>query len=132
MKAISSNMAKGLGTKSKVTCIDNSGAKKLEIISVRGFKGKRRTKPHAGVADMVNCKVIMGVEKVRYKVHKAVIVRQRREYRRPDGTRISFEDNAAVIVNDKGEIIGNRIKGPVAKEAVERFPSIGKIAKIIV
>ena len=56
----------------------------------------------------------------------------RKEYRRADGVRISFEDNAAVVVNEKFEPIGNIVKGPVAKEAIERFPTLGKIASIVI
>lgn len=133
MKAVSSKITKNLLVGSHMNCADNSGAKVLEIISVRGFKGKRRTKPHGGVASVVKCKIIKGNEKVRHEVFHAVIIRQRKEYRRPDGMRISFEDNAAVIVVDeKGEPKGSVIRGPVAKEVVERFPTIGKQASIIV
>ena len=64
---------------------------------------------------------------------KSVIVRQRKEYRRIDGTRIKFEDNAAVIVkDDKGNPKGTILKGAVAKEAVDRWGNIAKISKIIV
>ncbi len=133
MKGISSKVTKNLLVGSRMNCADNSGAKELEIISVRGFKGKRRTKPHAGVASLVRCRVRRGNEKVRHEIFHAVIIRQRKEYRRPDGMRISFEDNAAVIVTDeKGEPKGTLIRGPVAKEVVERFPIIGKQASIIV
>jgi len=132
MKAISSSITKSLPVGSVLVCADNTGAKELQIISVKGFKGIRKTKPAAGVASFINCKVRKGTEKVRHEVHKAVIIRQRKEYRRPDGMRISFEDNAAVIVNEKGEPKGTLIKGPVAREVVERFPVIGKIASVIV
>lgn len=132
MKAVSSKVTKTLMPETTLVCADNSGAKILQIISVRGYKGTRRTKPKAGVASPVNCRVYRGNEKVRKQVHKAVIIRQRKEYRRPDGTRISFEDNAAILVDDKGEPKGTLIKGPVAKEVVERFPIIGKLANIIV
>ena len=132
MKGLSASIVKGLGTKSILTCIDNTGAKELEIISVRGFKGKRRTKPRAGVGDQVTCRVKRGVEKVRHEVFKVVIVRQAKEYRRFDGTRISFEDNAGVIINETGEPTGTLIKGPIAKQAVERFPTVGKLASIII
>jgi len=132
MKAVSSKITKNLLVGSQMNCVDNSGAKVLEIISVRGFKGKRRTKPHAGVASMVRCKIIKGNEKVRHEVFHAVIIRQRAEYRRPDGMRISFEDNAAIIIDEKGEPKGSVIRGPVAKEVVERFPTIGKQAGMIV
>ncbi len=132
MKAISSHIVKALNTRSKLVCADNSGAKILEIISVRGFKGKRRTIPRAGVADVVSCKVIIGNEKVRHEVHKVIVIRQRKEYRRKDGTRISFDDNAGVIVNENFEPTGTLIKGPIAREVVERFPVVGKIASIVV
>ena len=132
MKAVSSKVARALSTKTKLRCIDNSGAKILEIISVKGYKGRRRMRPHAGVGDLCSCKVYLGNEKVRHEVLRTVIVRQRKEYRRADGTRIKFEDNAGVVVDEKGDPKGSQIKGPVAKEAIERFPTIGKIASIVV
>lgn len=132
MKAISASVCRGLSTKSVLKCADNSGAKVLEIINVKGYKGKRRMKPKAGIAGLVFCKVKVGAEKVRHQVFRAVVVRQRKEYRRRDGVRIRFEDNAAVIVDENGEPKGTQIKGPVAKEAVERFPAVGKIATIVV
>jgi large subunit ribosomal protein L14 len=132
MKAIPTKIIKALPVGAIVTCADNTGAKEIQIISVKGFKGTRRTKPCAGVADFVTCRVYKGDEKVRHEIHKAVIIRQKKEYRRPDGMRISFEDNAAVLVTDKGEARGSTIKGPVAKEAVQRFSTIGKIANMVV
>jgi large subunit ribosomal protein L14 len=132
MKAISSKITKGLPVGAILNCADNTGVKQLEIIAVRGFKGKRRTKPSAGVASVIVCRVKTGTEKVRHEIFKAVIIRQKKEYRRPDGIRISFEDNAAILVDDKFEPKGSIIKGPVAKEAVERFPTIGKIANMVV
>ena len=125
-------MTKCLMVGSKMTCADNTGAKILQIISVRGYKGKRRTKPHAGVGSIVTCRVYKGTEKVRHQMFKAVIIRQRKEYRRPNGLRVKFEDNAAVIVNDDFEPQGTMVKGPVAREAIERFPVVGKIAGQVV
>lgn len=132
MKAISASVIKGLQVGSQMKCADNSGAKILEIISVRGFRGRRRSRPSGGVADQVSCKVISGVENVRHQVHRAVIIRQRKEYKRLDGIWISFEDNAGVVVTEKFEPKGTIIKGPVAKEVIERFPIVGKIATIVV
>ncbi|RLJ05368.1 MAG: 50S ribosomal protein L14 [Candidatus Aenigmatarchaeota archaeon] len=132
MKAISAKITKTLPVGASLVCADNSGAKVLEIIAVRGFKGKRRTKPTAGVASIVSCKVLKGSQKVMHEVQRAVIIRQRKEYRRANGMRILFEDNAAVLVTEKFEPKGTLIKGPVAREVVERFPAIGKIASIIV
>jgi large subunit ribosomal protein L14 len=132
MKAISAKVIKTLQIGSLLVCADNTGAKELQIISVRGFKGKRRTRPSAGVGGFVVCRVRTGTEKVRHQIFKAVIIRQMKEYRRPNGMRVSFHDNAAVIVDEKGIPSGSIIKGPVAREVVERFPSIGKLASIIV
>jgi large subunit ribosomal protein L14 len=132
IKAISAKVTKTLSTGSLLKCADNSGAKILQIIMVFGYKGRRRKRPRAGVGDLVSCRVYSGEEPVRHKVFRAVIIRQKKEYRRPNGLRVAFEDNAAVIVDEKGENKGTFIKGPVAKEAVERFPAIGKIASMIV
>jgi len=67
------------------------------------------------------------------RVFGAVIVRQKKEYRRVDGTRIKFEDNAAVVLkDDKGNPKGTRFKGAIAKEACERWPGIAKLARIVV
>jgi large subunit ribosomal protein L14 len=125
-------MTYGIFTKTRLKCADNSGAKILEPIAVKGYKGRRRMRPKAGVGGLVFCRVYSGDEKVRHQIFRAVIIRQRREFARADGTRVQFEDNAAVIVDDKGEPKGTQIKGPVAKEAIERFPSVGKIATIVV
>lgn len=107
-------------------------AKIIEIISVIGYKGVRRRQPKAGIGDVIKCAVKEGDVKIRKQVVSAVIIRQRAEYRRLGGLRVSFEDNAAVLVDDKFEPKGTEIKGPVAKEAVERFSSIGKIASTVV
>jgi len=113
-------------------CADNTGARELEIIAVKGYKGVRRRYPAAGVGDIVVVSVKKGTPEIRKQVHYAVIIRQRKEYRRPDGTRVKFEDNAAVITNERGDPRGSEIRGPVAREAAERFPKIGTIATIIV
>lgn len=97
-----------------------------------GYKGVRKRQPKAGVGDMIKITVKEGDVKIRKQMANAVIIRQKAEYRRPDGLRVSFEDNAAVLVDDKGEPKGTEIKGPIAKEAVERFSSLGKIASIVV
>jgi large subunit ribosomal protein L14 len=115
-----------------LVCADNTGARELEIIAVIGYKGVRRRYPSAGVGDMVVVSVKKGTPDIRKQVHYAVIIRQRKEYRRPDGTRVKFEDNAAVIVDPKGNPKGTEIRGPVAREAAERFPKIGSIATIVV
>lgn len=132
MKAVSASVSKALQVGSYMKCIDNTGADILQIIAVKKYKGVKRRKPKAGVADIVVVAVKKGTPKMKHEVVDAVIVRQKKEYRRSGGIRISFEDNAAVLVNDRKEVRGTRIKGPVAKEAVERFSTIGKIATTVV
>ncbi|MEM7825723.1 MAG: 50S ribosomal protein L14 [Candidatus Aenigmatarchaeota archaeon] len=132
MKAVKARIKKALNVGSYLVCADNTGAKLLQIISVFGYKGRRRRQPKAGVGDMVKVTVKEGDVKIRKQVLNAVIIRQKAEYRRLEGIRVKFEDNACVIVDEKGEPKGTEIKGPVAKEAIERFSAIGKIASIVV
>lgn len=132
MKAVKARIARGLPVGSNLICADNTGAKIIQIISVMGYKGVKRRQPSAGVASMIKVTVKQGDVKIRKQVANAVIIRQKREYRRKDGLRVSFEDNAAVIVDENGDPKGTEIKGPIAKEAVERFSGLGKIASIVV
>ena len=133
MKAVKSRVTKGLPTGANIATCDNSGAKIIEIISVQGYKDRKRRKPSAGVGDMVRAAVKKGRPDMMKQMVYAVIVRQRKEYRRPNGTRIKFEDNAAVVLkDDKGNPKGTIFKGPIAKEATERWPSIAKVASVII
>ncbi len=129
MKAIPAKVVKALTVGSYLKCDDNSGAKVLMIIGVVGYKGVRGRYPRAGVGDMVICSVKQGNPKMKGQVVKAVIVRQKKEYRRPNGLRVSFEDNAAVVVNDEGIPIGTEVKGVIAREAADRFPKVAAISK---
>jgi large subunit ribosomal protein L14 len=99
-----------------LTVADNSGAKKLQCIRVLGGYQKRA----AGVGDVVTCVVKEAIPHATVKksdVVHAVIVRTHKETRRPDGTYVRFDDNAAVIVDKKSkEPKGTRIFGPVARE----------------
>jgi len=117
---------------SYIKCADNTGANLLQIIAVKGYKGVKTRIPRCGVGNWVICSVKQGDPKLKHEVVQAVIVRQRKEYRRKNGMRIKFEDNAAVLINEKGETRGTKIKGPIAKEVVERFSVIGKIATMVV
>jgi large subunit ribosomal protein L14 len=132
MKAIKASITKCLPVGAYINCADNTGAKVLQLISVFVYKGRRRRKPSAGVGNMINCSVKEGTVKWRKQVVRAVIVRQKKEFRRLNGLRVAFEDNAAIMVNEKGEPVGTQIKGPIAKEVVERYMSIGKIASLVV
>ncbi len=132
MKGITSKITKALNVGSYLVCADNSGARVLKIIGVRTYKGRRGRMAKAGIADMVKVVVKDGDPKVRGQLFWAVIIRQKKEIRRANGLRVKFEDNAAILVNEEGEPKGTEIKGPVAKEVVERFSAIGKIASIVV
>ncbi len=133
MKAVNAKVTKGLPMGSLVPTCDNSGAKVLRIFSVRGHKTVKGQIPAAGVGDLVQASVVKGRPDMRKQVVFAVIVRQKKEYRRPDGTRIKFEDNAAVVLkDDKGNPKGTIFKGPIAKEATSRWPGVAKVATIIV
>ncbi len=125
-------ISKGLPTGSIVKCTDNTGAKNLRIIQVIGYKGRLRRVPAAAVGDMIVVSVRKGTPDMRKKIFRAVVVRQKKPYRRTDGDWVQFEDNAAVIMTQEGEMRGSEIRGPVAKEAAERWPRIASAASIIV
>lgn len=102
-----------------LTVADNSGAKKVRVIRVLGGHGKR----YATLGDLVVVTVKSALPNGAVKkgqVVKAVIVRTAKEVGRKDGSYIRFDDNAAVILNDKGEPRGTRIFGPVARELREK------------
>jgi large subunit ribosomal protein L14 len=122
---------RSLITGSRLVCADNTGAKELEIISVIGYKGTLRRYPSAGIGDMIVASVKKGKPDIRKTIVKAVIIRQRKEYRRLDGMRVKFDDNAAVIVTPEGMPKGSEIKGPVAKEAAEKWVRLSGIANMI-
>ena len=132
MKAMGSKIIKGINHGALINCVDNSGAKILRVFAVKGYKGRKRRQPKAGIGDIVLCSVKKGTQKIKQETPLAVIIRQKKEIRRADGTRIKFEDNAAILVGEKKEPRGSEIKGPVAKEVVKRYPPIGKIARIVV
>lgn len=132
MKAINASPVKGLTHNSICFCTDNSGAKEVKIMTVYKYKGRKGTQPKAGIADLLGVVIKKGRPDVRGKVEKAVVVRTKKEYKRPDGTRIKFEDNAVVLVDDKGLPKGSEVKGVVAKEVGERFPKIAGISSGVI
>ena len=133
MEAIKGRITRGIPIGSQVPTCDNSGAKLLRIFSVVGLKTTHRRRPAAGVGDLVMASVKKGKPEMRKQVVHAIIVRQRKEYRRSDGMRIKFSDNAAVVLKDeKGNPKGTIFKGPIAKEACTRWPAVAKVARIII
>merc|ERR1711881_144550 len=121
----------GLPVAALMNCADNTGAKNLFIISVKGIGGVLNRLPAAASGDMVMATVKKGAPQLRKKVMPAVVIRQRKAFRRKDGTFVQFEDNAAVIVNPKGEMKGSAITGPIAKERADSWPRIASAAGTI-
>jgi len=121
----------GLPVAASLNCADNTGAKSLTIIAVNRNQGRLNRLPKSGVADMVLTSCKKGKPELRKRMHPAVIIRQRKPWRRCDGTFIYFEDNAGVIVNPKGEMKGSAITGPVAKESTELWPKVASAANAV-
>ena len=112
---------------SRLTVADNSGAREVLCIRVLGGTKKR----YARVGD----KIVVAVKNAipngdvkKCSVSKAVVVRVSKEYRRPDGSYIRFDDNACVLLNNAGEMRGTRIFGPVAREVREGYTKIVSLA----
>jgi large subunit ribosomal protein L14 len=104
---------------SRLTVADNSGAKEVLCIRVLGGTGKR----YATIGDKIVVTVKNAIPSGNIKkgtVSKAVVVRTKKEIRRNDGSYIRFDDNAVVLLNAAGEMIGTRIFGPVARELREK------------
>jgi len=81
---------------------------------------------------MIAISVTKGAPDLRRQIFPAVVVRQKKAFRRSDGVRIQFQDNAAVIMTPEGEMKGTEIRGPVAREAAERWPRVANLASMIV
>ncbi|QSL66878.1 hypothetical protein MERGE_001265 [Pneumocystis wakefieldiae] len=115
-----------------INCADNSGAKNLYIISVKGTGARLNRLPASSIGDMVLATVKKGKPELRKKILQAIIVRQRKPWRRRDGTHLYFEDNAGVIVNPKGEMKGSAITGPVGKECADLWPRIASNSGMVI
>jgi len=133
MKAIKARLARGIPFGAYVQACDNSGAKIVRIFGVKGHNTVKGRIQAAGIGDMVLASVKRGRPDMKKQVVLGIIVRQRKEYRRRDGLRIKFEDNALVVLKDEdGNPKGTMIKGPIAKEAADRWPGVARLASIIV
>lgn len=133
MKPIKANVTRAIPVGAHIDTCDNSGAKRIKVFGVKGHKTVKGRSPAAGVGDLVIASVKKGRPDMRKTVVFAIIVRQKKEYQRADGSRIKFEDNAAIILkDDKGNPKGTIFKGPIAKEAAARWPGIAKVANVIV
>ncbi len=132
MKSVNARTTAGLNLGARVVAIDNSGAKMVKIVSVKRGKAKKGAQGKARIADQVKVAVKKGKPDVKGKVFPAIVVRQKRPYRRLNGEIISFEDNAVALLKDeKGNPKGTQIKGVIAREVQERWPQVAKIASIV-
>lgn len=116
----------------QLVAADNSGAKKLQCIKVLG--GSRRRYATLGDIIVVSVKEAIPNSKVKKgSVVKAVVVRTKKETRRPDGSYVRFDENSAVLINPANEPIGTRIFGPVARELrAKNFMKIISLAPEVV
>ncbi|MBU2616661.1 MAG: uL14 family ribosomal protein [Nanoarchaeota archaeon] len=132
MKAISAKATRGLNLGAKLVVADNSGGKIARLVSVKRGKGRKGKQGCAKMADMVKVSIRKGVPDMKGHVFDGIIVRQKKPYRRIDGERVAFEDNAVAILKDeKGNPKGTQIKGPVAREVMERWPQVARIASVV-
>ena len=132
MKAINAIATRGLNIGSNVLAADNSGARIVRITSVKHGKTTKKRQQYAKIADMVKVSVRAGKPEMKGVVFDAIVIRQKKPYRRKTGERVCFEDNAfALLKDEKGNPKGTQIKGPVAREVQERWSSVAKIAQFI-
>lgn len=132
MKSINARATAGLNLGAKMIAADNSGAKIVKLVSVKKWKGTKGRQGRAKIADWVKVSIRKGVPDMKGKVFDAIVIRQKRPYRRLNGERIAFEDNAvAILKDDKGNPKGTQIKGPIAREISERWKEVAKIASIV-
>tara|TARA_B110000014_G_C19852265_1_gene441602 strand:+ start:333 stop:701 length:369 start_codon:yes stop_codon:yes gene_type:complete len=111
---------------------DNSGAKKLNVIRLKGGSYRR----YASIGDIVTVSIRAAIPNSKVekgKIFQAVIVRTKKEIRRADGSYIRFDDNAAVLINKDNQPVGTRIFGPVARELRSRgFMKIVSLAPEVI
>lgn len=132
MKAVSANTTRGLNIGSTLEACDNSGARIVKIVSVKRTGAKKGMQVPARIADWVKVSVRKGDPKMKGEVFDAVIVRQKKSWKRNTGERVCFTDNAVVLLKDeKGNPKGTQIKGPIAREIQERWKEVSKLATVI-
>lgn len=133
MKSLKSNVSRPLPIGARIDIVDNSGARIAQIITVKHYQTRTKLLMCAGVGDLVRVAVKEGKPDMRHKMADVVIVRQKKEFTRPDGTKVQFEDNAGIVLKDirLGMPKGTMVKGPIAKEVAIRWPAVAKIATMI-
>ena len=131
MKAVSSKPTKSLNIGSILEACDNSGARIVKIVSIKHGKTSKGRMGYAKVGDWVKVSVRKGDPKMKGEVFDAVLVRQKKPWKRNTGERICFSDNAVALLKDeKGNPKGTQIKGAIAKEIQERWKEVARLASI--
>jgi large subunit ribosomal protein L14 len=116
---------------SRLAVADNSGAK--EVLCIRVLGGTKKRYATIGDTIVVTIKSALPASEVKKgTVSKAVVVRTRKEVRRPDGSYIRFDDNAVVLLNNLDELRGTRIFGPVARELRDKYMKIISLAPEVI
>lgn len=118
-----------INVETNVTIADNSGARSGRIIRLYGGSVRK----HSNVGDIVLLSVKQALPNGKVKkgdVVKGIIVRTKKGVMRPDGSKIAFDDNAVVLLNDDGEMIGTRVFGPVSRELREKGDKAMKIISL--
>lgn len=131
MLGLTAKISKPITIGTRLICADNSGAKIVEVFNVVGAHAALRRNPSAGVGDVVMVAVKKGKPEMVKKKEKALIVRQKKVFRRGK-ERVGFEDNACVLIDDGKLPKGTEIKGVVAREIAERYPKVVAIASLVV
>ncbi len=132
MKGVGAKLTRGLNVGCRVLAADNSGARIVKIITVKGGKTRRGRQQYAKIGDWVKISVRKGTPEMKGQVFDAIVIRQRKPFRRKTGERVAFTDNAVVLLKDeKANPKGTQIKGPIAREVADRWPFVGKIAKFV-
>ncbi|HLC54842.1 MAG TPA: uL14 family ribosomal protein [Candidatus Nanoarchaeia archaeon] len=132
MKAVAARITRGLNIGSNLLASDNSGARIVRITGVKHGKSRKGRQQTARVGDYVKVSVQAGKPDMIGIVFDAIVIRQRKSYRRLTGEHVMFEDNAvALMKDDKGNPKGTQIKGVMAREAADRWSVAAKIAQFV-
>jgi len=101
IKSIKAKVCRGLPQETVIQIADNSGARLVKIITVKGYKTRTRKKQTAAIADLCTCNVVAGKPDMRHKVIPVVIIRQKQAYKRVDGTTVKFNHNWILLTVKK-------------------------------
>ncbi len=132
MRAITGKPTRALNIGSIVDAADNGGARIVKIVGIKHGKTSKGRQGYAKVGDWVKVSIRKGDPKMKGELFDAVVVRQKKSWKRSTGETVCFMDNAVALLKDeKGNPKGTQIKGPIAREVQERWKEVAKIATIV-